>query len=90
MEVLEDGTRVLRDGTRINPDGSMTLSDGTVIDPVAAQKLAMRRKQTLPPRKPGESEEQYKARVRLILGDAGLHALDIGSALSHDGNDGVG
>lgn len=69
MEVLSDGTRILKDGTRINPDGSMTLADGTAIDPAAAQKLAIKRKITIPPRKPGETEEQYQARIRRILGE---------------------
>lgn len=62
MEILPDGTRILKDGTRINPDGSMTLADGTVIPADVARKLAMERK--LPPRRSGESEAEYQARLR--------------------------
>jgi hypothetical protein len=73
LEVLEDGTRILKDGSRVNPDGSITLADGTVIPRDVAAKLAQKRKATLPARRPGESEEDYQARIRQFMsgGSAG-------------------
>jgi len=88
VEILPDGTRVLKDGTRINPDGSMTLADGTVIPADVARKLAMERK--MPPRRSGESEADYQARLRAMGFGSGLGPGSAGVGAHGSGRGGLG